>query len=192
MRYLFPFLAALTLAVSGAVLVHAQAADKAANPDLPDFVICDLRVQEFPARTYLYTEQQTTLAQIGPTVGQMMGKIVQAIGGGEFNVVGPPIFVYDGATGEMDKPFTLQVGFPVADGTKSDDDELRVRPLERYRCATVLYSGSMANIGQAYQRIFPELAQAGLTPVGGSREMHLYFESPESPNNVVLIQVGVK
>jgi effector-binding domain-containing protein len=91
----------------------------------------------------------------------------------------------------MDKPFELQIGFPVADGAKPEG-EIKVRTLEDYRCATVLYSGSMRDIAQAYQRIFTQLPEAGLEYAGNSREMHLYWEGPESPNNIVLIQVGVK
>ncbi|MGF7473518.1 hypothetical protein WFJ45_22205, partial [Salmonella enterica subsp. enterica serovar Minnesota] len=63
----------------------------------------------------------------------------------QVQIVGSPVFVYNGATGEMDKPFELQVGFPVAGDTKPIG-EAKVRELEKYRCATVLFSGAMNDI----------------------------------------------
>lgn len=172
-------------------LVARGLARQPAAADLPDFVVSDLRVQEFPARNYAYITQQTTLAQIGTVIGPALEKLGEAIMQQQIQPVGAPIFVYKGATGEMDKPFEMQIGFPVTDAAKAEGDIL-VRALEKYRCATVLYSGAMKDIGQAYGKIFSELQQAGLQAAGDSREMHLYFESPESPNNIVLIMVAVK
>jgi effector-binding domain-containing protein len=200
----FVFLAFLTCAVA-ICLARQQPPDKrdpaagagaagaapAQAGDFPDFVISEMRVQEFPERTYLYVQHETTLAEIGPVVQQSFEQLMEPIMSGEVQVLGAPIFVYKGATGEMNKPFELQIGWPVADNTKEVGD-LKVRKLEKYRCATVLYSGSMQNIAQAYMKIMPELMQAGLQPSGDSREMHLYHETPDSPNNIVLIMVGVK
>jgi effector-binding domain-containing protein len=190
----------VTLVLVSATYLAAQPATqpaKANEPpgaaaDLPEFVISDLRVQDFPAVTYLYTEQETTIAELGQVIPAMMAKLGEVIEGGSVQIRGAPIFVYDGATGEMNKPFKFQVGFPVAEGTKVDAADLQVRQLEPYHCATVLYSGSMANVGQAYQKVFTDIMAAGLKPKGGSREMHMYFENPESPNNIMQIQVAVE
>src|SRR5262245_24472110 len=113
--------------------------------DLPDFVISDLRVQEFPERNYLYLQHTTTLAQIGPVIQESMEQFEQVIRQNQAQVEGAPIFVYTGVTGEMDKPFELQIGFPVTEGTKAQGD-MKVRTLEKYRCATVLYSGAVKDV----------------------------------------------
>jgi effector-binding domain-containing protein len=170
-------------------------ADKPNDPppgqqDFPEFIVSDLRVQDFPAVNYLFTQQETTLAEIGQAIPPMMNKLEEAITSGEAKVTGAPIFVYDGVTADMSKPFQLYVGFPVAEGTKPQGD-LQVKKLEPYHCATAIFSGSMENVGQAYQKVFAEIMQAGLKPTGGTREMHMYFESPESPNNIFQIQVAV-
>jgi effector-binding domain-containing protein len=190
MRFIVPIVLLALLVTLGSAASTRQPADKP-NPDLPDFVISDMRVQEFPPARYAYITQQTTLAQIAEAIGPAMEKFGEAIMQHEIQPMGAPVFVYKGATGEMDKPFELQVGFPVSDLTKAQGD-MQVRELEKYRCATVLFSGSMQNIPQAYGKLFADIQQAGLQPSGDSREMHLYFESVESPNNIVLIMVGVK
>lgn len=189
MRRLLAVLA-VTVVVIAARAGHAN---QPAQPggDLPDFVVSELRVQEFPAKNYLYLAHQTTLAQIGPVIQESMQQFEQVIRQNQAQVEGAPIFVYKGATGEMDKPFELHIGFPVAEGTTAEGD-MKVRMLEKFRCATVLYSGGVKDIGQAYGKIFADIQQAGLEPIGESREMHLYWESPESTNNVALIMVGVK
>ena len=192
-----------TFVLASATYLAAQPATQPGKPakpneppgaaaDLPEFVISDLRVQDFPAVTYLYTQQETTIAELGQVIPGMLQKLMEAIEAGDAKVIAAPIFIYDGATGEMNKPFKFQVGFPVAEGTKTDVTGLEVRQLEPYHCATAIYSGSMANVGQAYQKLFTDLFAAGLKPVGGSREMHMYYESPESPNNIMQIQVAVE
>jgi predicted transcriptional regulator YdeE len=194
--------ALLVLATFTTSTVYAQPstqpakADKPNDPpndpaDMPEFVITDLRVQDFPAVTYLYAQQETTIAEIGQAIPPMMQKLEEAIDSGEVKVQGAPIFVYDGATGEMNKPFQLLIGFPVREGTKAQGD-LQVKQLEPYHCATAIYSGPMQHVGMAYQKVFTDIFAAGLKPVGGSREMHMYFESPESPNNIFQIQVAVQ
>jgi hypothetical protein len=38
----------------------------------------------------------------------------------------------------------------------------------------------------------PAIAAAGLKPSGDMREMYLYWEGPESANNVIQVQMEVK
>lgn len=185
---------ALTITVLGVLAAWGAAAahhSMKIGARADDFVVSEMRVQAFPAVTYLYTQHQTTLAEIGDVVRAAMEQMGEAIAEGKVPVAGPPLFIYTGATAEMDKPFDLQIGFPVHEGAAAEGD-MKLRDLPAFRCATAVFSGSMAHIGQAYQQLFAQIGEAGLVPTGETREMHLYFESPESPNNVVLIQAGVK
>ena len=194
--------ALLLLATFVVVPANAQPATqpaKAAKPndppndptDMPEFVMTELRVQDFPAVTYLYTQQETTIGELGQVIPGMLQKLQEAIDSGEVKVTAAPLFIYDGTTGDMSKPFQLLVGFPVREGTKAPDG-LQVKQLEPYHCATAIYSGAMEHVGEAYQKVFTDLFAAGLKPTGGSREMHMYFEGPESPNNIFQIQVAVQ
>jgi predicted transcriptional regulator YdeE len=186
--------ASLWVLLCSAGSVLAGPATQPAQKDAPpadESVISKMRVQEFKAQTYLFAETQTTLAEIGPVVTDLMAKLHAAVKDGHVNVTGPAIFVYQGATQDMNKPFTLQVGFSVAPETKPVA-EFNVRPLDKLKSATVLYSGPVAQVGAAYQQVFTDLFAAGLEPTGETREYYLYWEAPESPNNVELIQVGVK
>jgi len=165
--------------------------DPAAGAPDEQFIVSKMRIQDFKPRNYLFAETTTTIAQIGPVVMEIIPKLEQAIKDGKVEVKGPAVFVFQGATADVNKPFTLQVGFLVADDTK-DVGEFKVRQLDQFHCATVLFSGAVANVTQAYQQLYTDLFAAGLKPTGESREYYLYWESPESPNNVQLIQVGVE
>jgi effector-binding domain-containing protein len=182
---------ALVLLTCGIVL--AGPTTKPVNPKDAgdDFVVSKMRVQEFNPKTYLYAETQTTLAQIGPVVTDLIGKLKETMKDGKVQPAGPMIFVYQGATHDPNQQFTLQVGFPVAPETK-DIGNFKVRQLEKFRAATVLFSGAIANVSSAYQQVFTDLYGANLQPTGETREYYLYWEAPESVNNVQLIQVGIK
>ena len=193
---LLVFATLTTMSVYAQPSTQPAKADKPNDPpndpaDMPEFVMTELRVQDFPAVTYLYTQQETTIGELGQVIPGMLQKLEEAIDGGEVKVTAAPLFIYEGTTGDMSKPFQLLVGFPVREGTKAPDG-LQVKQLEPYHCATAIYSGAMEHVGQAYQKVFTDIFAAGLKPVGGSREMHMYFESPESPNNIFQIQVGVQ
>jgi effector-binding domain-containing protein len=157
----------------------------------PEFVISELRVQTLPGRTYLYAERETTIPKVGQAFAEVVPAIVKVAEEGKARITGPLVSVATGATGDPDTPFKLQIGFFVADDTKPVAD-FKVKKLADFRCATVLFTGPVAKTGQAYQKLFESLTAAGHVPTGETREYCLYWESAESPNNVVLIQAGIK
>ena len=77
----------------------------------------------------------------------------------------------------------------VLDGTEAQGD-FKVRRLEPFKCATVLYGGPISSIPKAYEKVFGGLG--GATPTGETREYYFHFEGVESPNNVQLVAVGLK
>jgi effector-binding domain-containing protein len=95
----------------------------------------------------------------------------------------------DGA--DMTKPFTLDIGIETVDDAKPTDD-LKVRKLSRFKCATMLYTGSLQNLSKVYEKLVPAALAAGHKLTGESREFYLYWEGPDSKNNVVQVQVGIE
>jgi effector-binding domain-containing protein len=184
----------VTLAVVSLVLPGLAAAaeePKKAPEAKPEFVISEMRVQRLPGRTYLYAERETTLAKIGQTYAEVVPAIVKIAEEGRAHITGPLVSICVGATGEAETPFKLSIGFFVADDTKPVGD-FKVKKLADFRCATVLFSGPSAKSGEAYKKLFESLTAAGHTPTGETREYSLYWESAESPNNIMLIQAGIQ
>ena len=177
------------------VRADGPATQPAAKPDEPaedqDFVISGMRVQELKGMTYLFVSSQSTLGQITDNVRQSMEKLHPGLKSGQVKPVGPALIIFHGVNGDPSSPFPLEVGFPVASETAAPDG-LAVKKLDSFRCATVLYSGGMQEIHHAYEAVYNDLTTAGLEPTDEGREAVLIFEGPDSVNNVMMIQVGVK
>jgi len=183
----------VTLALASlALAASAPAAEEPAKaPEAkPEFVIGEMRVQRLPGRTYLYGERETTIAKVGQAFAEVVPAIVKVAEEGRARITGPLTSVCVGSTGEPDTPFQICIGFPVADDTKPVAG-FKVKKLADFRCATVLFSGPAARTGEAYRKLFESLTAAGHVPTGETREYSLYWESPESPNNVMFIQAGI-
>ncbi len=169
----------------------AWAAEQGPATKPADFLVGEMRVQTMPVVTYLYGSKQTTFAKIREAIGELTGGLEKAIQDGKFKYIGPPIFTYTGVQQDMSAPFTLEVGFPVAEGTQAFG-EYKVKNLPALKCATALFSGGITNVGKAWEKLFPAVFGAGLQPTMDVREMYLYWEGENSPNNVVHLELGVK
>ena len=174
----------------------AAAADKPpaprqTDPDQNDFVISPMRVQDMHPTNYIYTSFETTYAEMGEQIHQAMQGLAEGIKNGQVPVTGAPIFVYHGASMDPSKRFTLDVGFPVEEGAKEFGD-FKLKKLDQFHCATVLYSGPVQQVSNAYQQLFADLMAAGHEPTDEIRESYLLWEDESSVNNVTLIEVGIK
>ena len=103
----------------------------------------------------------------------------------------PITLVYSGLTPDPSAQFELQAGFVVDAGTKPSGDA-QVRQLEPFKCISMAYTGQSALVGKAYEALFPAMFAAGKMPTQEMRQMILYFESEQSANNIMLLQIGVQ
>jgi effector-binding domain-containing protein len=66
-----------------------------------------------------------------------------------------------------------------------------VAALAPFPCASLLYSGGLDHLSDAYDLLMEAIEDVGLQHVEEAREWYLYFEEDDSPNNVTLIQLKV-
>ena len=104
---------------------------------------------------------------------------------------GPIILVYHGMTQDPNAKFEVEAGLIVPVGTKAGGDA-EVRQLEPFKCAGMVYTGQPALVGKAYEALIPAMMAGGSMPNMEMRQMILYFESEDSPNNMMLIQMGIQ
>ncbi|HEV8291191.1 MAG TPA: hypothetical protein VGP94_04690, partial [Tepidisphaeraceae bacterium] len=90
-----------------------------------------------------------------------------------------------------EKPFKVQIGLK-AEGDAGASGDVKVRKTEEFRAATVIFTGPPSGMGECYQKLMPAIRQMGLELSGEDREFTFYWEGFDSPNNIVLVQVGVK
>jgi effector-binding domain-containing protein len=155
--------------------------------------IGQVRIRTMQAISYAYVADNTTFDKLGQAIGGAMPQIQRAAEEKKIQQPTQFVLVYPKGSAHRtpDQPFDVHIGTMVAEGSTGGDD-VKVRKCEPFKAATVLYMGPVAEIGQCYQKLFPAIERMNLEPTGEEREFTLYFESIESPNNVVLVQVGVK
>jgi effector-binding domain-containing protein len=161
------------------------------GPPAP-YLIGAMHVQTLPSIHYFFASEQTTIAQVARVAPRILTELARAHREGKIRRLGPELFVFHGIDpADLSKPFTLDIGVPVEEGTPTFGD-FHVRRTEVFHCATVLYTGPIAEIGNAYEKLGPAIRAAGLAPTGQSREAYLYWEGPDSANNVVQIQMEIR
>lgn len=171
-------------------VARAQAPSTQPVTTTPDFVVSDVRVQTIAGFTYLYGSTRTSFQAMSEPVERTIAAMEKAITEGKFRPSGPLVFVYRDLK-DPGQPFTLDVGFCVPDDTAAFGD-YKVRKVEPFKCATVLFSGPLSKVPEAYNKVMGALPALNLKPTTTVREFYLYWETPDSPNNIVQIQVGIE
>src|SRR5687768_2242458 len=154
-----------------------------------DVQLSEVAIRTLAPKTIIYQEVETSLAEMGAAVGPILEQLTALVKEKKVVFDGAAIFIYQGASPDPTKKFKLQVSFAVAEDTKPQG-EFKVRKLEPFKCATVLFGGPVASVAKAYEKLYGGLGNK--TPTGESREYYLNWEGVESANNVELIAVGVK
>ena len=155
-------------------------------------VIGEMIVQSVPAKNYLQGGFETKFKGMGELVGKTLNELFHAAKEEKIGLHGPVVHCFFGAPHrEPEKQFKMETGFYVRKGSPVVG-KFRVRKLPEYRCATILYVGPSAHIGDAWQQLYRSVKSQGLKPTDEERELYLYWEGADSPNNIVQVQVGVK
>jgi predicted transcriptional regulator YdeE len=170
-------------------LFRAASAD--ANPATrPADPVGEMRELNLPAFNFTYLSGETSIAGLPQFIDKMIANLNAEMEVGQIKVAGPVIFIYHGMTQEPNRKFTMEIGV-VSKGDAKPPEGFKVRKLEPFHCAAVLYTGPVAGIGAAWGKLYGAMGTARLQPAEESREMYVYWEGSESPNNVIWVQAGL-
>jgi predicted transcriptional regulator YdeE len=182
---------AVTLFLVVCPAVHAEESGPAKAPR--DYVIGEIRVQTLAGFEFLYVSKEITHDQIPAAIGELVGKAMGAMKEAGITSSELPtaslICIYRDAV-KVGERFTLEAGFMVPPGTKAAG-EAKVKTIEPWPCAAVVYSGGIPRLAEAIAKLGREMERAGLKPDGEYREYYVYWEGVESPNNIMLIGFGI-
>src|SRR6266702_531432 len=175
------------------IISSAQEKKAAAIKEAPPSEVGEIRLRTMAPITYVYVETETTFDKIADAIGEAMPKITKAATDGKFRLTAPFVLSYPEASAHItpEKPFKVQIGLK-AEGDVVASGDVKIRSTPEFRAATVIYTGPPAGIGACYEKLIPAIRQMGLEPSGEDREFTFYWEGIDSPNNIVLVQVGVK
>lgn len=107
-------------------------------------------------------------------------------------ITGPVQYIYEGATGAINKEFTLTIALPIQEmeaGILSE--EITVKTIPGFRCATCTYTGSWDTLMALYGALFPAFYAQGYTYNGQLREVYRGIDREEPGRCVTDIQIGV-
>jgi effector-binding domain-containing protein len=104
---------------------------------------------------------------------------------------GPVMFTYYNFMGDPDQKFTAEIALPIHKKEVEQSGGPYLRETTKFKCASAIYQGPLNKIGDAWGAFVSGAMQKG-EPTGESRELFLYYESAESPNNIVELQMGLK
>lgn len=184
-----PALAADKPAEQPAAAAPKDAPAKPAPAKQADFMLGEMRVQTLPAMTLIFASEKTSFDKFLNVVNKVMPQLNKGLEEGKFRSAGCCVLRYRDFKA-MDQPFTFDVGWVVPDNTKPIEG-LKVEKTQPFKCATLLLTGAPANLSKAYEKLVGQMTAAGHQPGNESREMYLYWEGPESPNNVIQIQMAI-
>jgi effector-binding domain-containing protein len=162
----------------------------------PEFLIGQMRVLTMREMTFFYvTNQPTPFANLDRDFDTLLDKLCEAQAQANIPEAGPEITRYykvdTGAhPGEPDL-YLMEVGVSVKSGTLPAG-EAQVKTLPPYHCAALVHWGSLVHIRQAYGSLTQAVKEAGLERTGECREWNFYFESGESPNDLIGLFMEVR
>lgn len=181
------------LVVTGAAAAFAAAPTTGPAPetaDASDMSMTDMRIEKLKPVQILSMTQQTSPGDIAPAAVKLMGSLRDAILEAHVAPSGPSVLIFDaGAVASGKQDMTIEGGIPVRNAN-ANVPGATVRQLDAVTAAVFVVNGAnAATLEDAYQQMFKTVMEAGYQPTGEVRQHTLYFEAPDSPNNVMMIEI---
>jgi hypothetical protein len=169
----------------------SQGAEPKENAKPDAAVVGEIRTQKLKGFTFYYASTRANLENLSAKLKVLIPDLQKSVLDAHAVANGPLVMIYQGVTGDPKADFDLQVGYPIMEKVNGVGD-FKVREVGEYSCMSLLFSGPLAQLGSAYGKLMPAVMGGPAKPSGESREMYLYFEGIDSPNNVVHISAGTK
>jgi hypothetical protein len=153
--------------------------------------VSGLTVQTLPEQSFFFESSRTNALDLQRTIDRLTADLARAANDGSVTFSGPCVFVFMGKSTELRKLFTVEIGFAVPDGTRPFG-RFQVRRLPAFHCAAVTLAGPGALIDKAYDVLDPAVDAAGLRRTDEIREIYLNWNGPDSPDDQIMVGIGVK
>jgi effector-binding domain-containing protein len=171
------------LAAMVSLTMLARAADS--------LVLTDVRVKELAPRQFLCAKKQLKIAEMHEfatvTIEKLIGQATEL----KLAQTGPIMITYFNFHGDPEETFTGELAVPINVEHAMKGGDFYLRKTEKFKCASTIFQGQLTSLGMAWQN-FVQTAMTNGEPTGESREVYLYWEGFDSPNNIVELQLGLK
>jgi|GEM_PF-2115527 len=144
-----------------------------------------------PSQKAIVKTVRTTLKTIVSAFGEWPCKMWAEVEKSGLQVAGAAVFVYRGCDENPDTEFELQMCVPVVDYSAYQGEFEKVE-LQEFTCLESLFVGSMPDIGpKGWTPFMTEVMQKNIAFTKESREVYIKWVDFNSPDNQVLMQIGV-
>ncbi|HEY9124627.1 MAG TPA: GyrI-like domain-containing protein [Bacteroidales bacterium] len=142
-----------------------------------------------PLKTLSFSVE-TTFNEMMPLVGSVARELCAEAVANKLDITGPVYWVYEGADGNPDTRFKLDICLPVfAPGGYSG--KFKFVELPAFKCASAMHYGHWNEVGAIYHHLFDRLAEEKLEYNGVCREIYINSDFADPANNITEVQVGV-
>ena len=149
-----------------------------------------MEVKNVKPQKVFYHSEVTIMKDLPEAVMREIDTMYTEAGKLGLKETGPMQFVYYGCDDKMDTKFTLEIVMAV-DQEKPYNGKYKFKELKGFTCASTFHKGNINKIGETYEKFMPELIKSGKQVGDQSREVYHKWVSPESPENITEIQVGI-
>ena len=158
--------------------------------DMP--AMTKMRVKRVPPRTFLCTKQQLKIEEVPDFIRRSVKPLAQAAMDLKVGPAGPTVTSYLGYRGDPSQSFTAELDIPALQTAAQYKGPFYFRSAPEFKCASMIFQGSIKDIGSAWRSLVEQATEGDLKPTGNSREVYLSWEGEDSDNNVVELQLGVE
>jgi effector-binding domain-containing protein len=159
----------------------------------PSYSLSKVTEQTQPAyAVFASVTTRATFRDLQKAIQSAMTDLTAASANNAIQFAGSPVFIYRGATpAELDKPFSLEIGFPAAPGA-TGNEKVQIKSLPAMKSLAVSFEGPISAIDKAYDAVIPEVQKRNLRQTGEAREVYNRWEGGDSLHNQIVIAVGVE
>jgi effector-binding domain-containing protein len=149
-----------------------------------------MQVKAVKPISFLFFRTETTISELSQylLVGQELFKEAVLH---KLTITGPIHWHYFGFTGDVSKPFVLEISLPVGEVEEEYDGKFHFKRTESFRCVSFVHEGGWMEIPQSYGKMMEFVTKQNLQPIAVNREIYVNVDFKDSQANVTEIQIGI-
>src|SRR5687768_4733537 len=131
-----------------------------------------MQVKAVKPISFLFFRTETTVSELSQYlhVGQELFKEAVLH---KLTITGPIHWHYFGFTGDVSKPFVLEISLPVGEVEGEYDGKFHFKRTEPFRCVSFVHEGGWMEIPQSYGKMMQFISSQNLQPIAVNREIYV-------------------
>ena len=151
-----------------------------------------VQIKEIPAQKYFIYRTETTLLNVNAIAVREIDTLYATAGQLGLDTSAPLEFIYWGATGDVEKPFTLEIALPVGNQAIEVPAPYELVEHPVFKAFAYTHYGDFSDIMPVYKELFNTLFAQGYKPTNQTREVYIKWVDLTSSENVTEILLGIE